>query len=82
MLAALGQQEQGRDQDGRHIPPIHLLSVFDQVDLVVRHAPARVLGIENQVLLVHGLYHPGTPWGDLRNGAADILRAAPVGSSG
>src|SRR5579884_591250 len=73
MLAGLAQNEKRRYEDGCSKASVDILPVFQQVDALVGHAPARAAGIENKGLLVEGLGIALAPRGDLRDGAANVL---------
>src|SRR5260370_19858242 len=80
MLAFFGEQEQGRDQDRSQNPAVHLLAVFDQVDLFVWNPPTRLLGVENQELLIDRRDCSRTTLRNVGNSPTHVFRMAPVAS--
>src|SRR5438045_1095847 len=73
MLPFLTQQEQRRDEHGRHIPPVYLLTVFKEVDLVVWHPPTRFLRVENEIAGIQGLHGAVAPAGNLLERSTDVF---------
>ena len=78
MLALLGEQEQGRDEQRGDVTPIHFLAILNEIDLVVRHTPARIMGRKDEKFVIHGLNPASTAGWNFGNCPADVLGLTAV----